>query len=517
MKHIAKALASMGRAGDTTLVHMAPDEVKGLDVIARAHGLGGLTRNPKTGLMEAGVLKMVLGTLGAIGGSMVGTPMVGGAVGGGLGAGIGGALEGDSGDELGKDVAMGAAGGTLGGYMGGAGGAADASTEAATNASTNASTGGTSGIGSNTPSFYTPSNALPSPNAPLTSVGTGPGMPSIPEAGGENAAPTMYKAPIEDRPMNYINPNTGERLITTPDADPSSSAWDYAKSAGSWMKDNPVQTAIGASMAAPMVESYGKKDTQTPIREHMAGQAHSNRTFNPVTGQFEHNDTSFTEDPGTWRTRYAAGGVASLRGFDAGGGTTSDPNWYKNAYQGSASYNASQKSQKDQQDNEAAARASAGSGDGLIAHWGDSLAKPLGLQSSSSGGLGSLFSSGSALEGLGQSLGLGGMHFAAGGHVNIPNPSHSQRQGLGSMFLQGQGDGMSDSIPAYIDGGSVKEPIRVADGEFIIPADVVSHIGNGSSAAGSRKLDKMMSGIRSARTGKSRQAPAIKADKFLPK
>jgi hypothetical protein len=80
-------------------------------------------------------------------------------------------------------------------------------------------------------------------------------------------------------------------------------------------------------------------------------------------------------------------------------------------------------------------------------------------------------------------------------------------------FLSGGGDGMSDDIPAVI---GDKQPARLADGEFVIPADVVSHIGNGSSKAGAKRLYKMMADIRKERTGTKKQAPAIKPNKFMP-
>jgi hypothetical protein len=80
-------------------------------------------------------------------------------------------------------------------------------------------------------------------------------------------------------------------------------------------------------------------------------------------------------------------------------------------------------------------------------------------------------------------------------------------------YLKGDGDGMSDSIPATING---KQPARLADGEFVVPADVVSHLGNGSSDAGAKRLYAMMDKVRVARTGKKKQAPAVKTDKYMP-
>jgi hypothetical protein len=85
--------------------------------------------------------------------------------------------------------------------------------------------------------------------------------------------------------------------------------------------------------------------------------------------------------------------------------------------------------------------------------------------------------------------------------------------GLPPRFLSGGGDGMSDSIKARI--GGVQEA-RLADGEFVVPADVVSHLGNGSSKAGAKKLYAMMDKIRKARTGRKSQAPEVNARKYMP-
>ena len=85
----------------------------------------------------------------------------------------------------------------------------------------------------------------------------------------------------------------------------------------------------------------------------------------------------------------------------------------------------------------------------------------------------------------------------------------------GGKLLRGPGDGMSDSIPAVIH-GSKPQRAALADGEFVIPADVVSHLGNGSTEAGSRKLYEMMDKVRHARTGNSKQGKQINPNKFIP-
>ena len=98
---------------------------------------------------------------------------------------------------------------------------------------------------------------------------------------------------------------------------------------------------------------------------------------------------------------------------------------------------------------------------------------------------------------------------AAGGTMRYNLGGYSD----GGRMLKGPGDGMSDSIPASIAG---KQPARLADGEFVVPADVVSHLGNGSTDAGAKKLYGMMDRIRKARTGKKKQAPAVKTARYMP-
>jgi hypothetical protein len=80
-------------------------------------------------------------------------------------------------------------------------------------------------------------------------------------------------------------------------------------------------------------------------------------------------------------------------------------------------------------------------------------------------------------------------------------------------YLNGDGDGMDDRIPATIEG---KQPARLSNSEFVIPADVVSHLGNGSSEAGSKRLYSMLDRVRKARTGNKKQGKEIKAEKYLP-
>jgi hypothetical protein len=109
-----------------------------------------------------------------------------------------------------------------------------------------------------------------------------------------------------------------------------------------------------------------------------------------------------------------------------------------------------------------------------------------------------------ALGGLGALAGGGQAGYNLGGYSD------------GGRLLRGPGDGVSDSIPATI---GDKQPARLADGEFVVPARIVSELGNGSTEAGARKLYAMMDRVQKARgktTGKNRVAANTRSEKFLP-
>jgi len=107
---------------------------------------------------------------------------------------------------------------------------------------------------------------------------------------------------------------------------------------------------------------------------------------------------------------------------------------------------------------------------------------------------------------------VGGMSYAVGGGIGSLG-SYSD----GGRLLRGPGDGVSDSIPATI--GAKGQPARLADGEFVVPARIVSELGNGSTEAGAKKLYAMMDRVQKARgktTGKNKVAANTRADQHLP-
>jgi hypothetical protein len=84
---------------------------------------------------------------------------------------------------------------------------------------------------------------------------------------------------------------------------------------------------------------------------------------------------------------------------------------------------------------------------------------------------------------------------------------------LDPRYLAGSSDGMADLLPANIDG---QQEARLSDGEFVMPADIVSHLGNGNSNAGADVLYDMMDRVRKARTGTEQQGRQINPNKMLP-
>tara|TARA_R100001591_G_scaffold39060_3_gene50587 strand:- start:579 stop:842 length:264 start_codon:yes stop_codon:yes gene_type:complete len=82
---------------------------------------------------------------------------------------------------------------------------------------------------------------------------------------------------------------------------------------------------------------------------------------------------------------------------------------------------------------------------------------------------------------------------------------------VGGRYLSGATDGMADKVPANVG----REEVRLSDGEFVIPADVVSHLGNGNSNAGAAFLHKFMNDVRQERTGNAKQGKEIDPRDFV--
>ena len=419
----AQHLASRGRGPDTTLVHMAPQEVAGLHALAKAHG-GSLTTNPDTGLPEAGFLSSILpmvigaGLTVASGGAL--TPlMAAGITGAGYGLAKGSLAEGlraglgayGGAGLMGSLVGAGAAGAAEAGLAG-----AGASEAAATQAGLqqNALTG--IGIPSNAAAGTGAMSFAPSTGIDVLGAAPGVSGPmSVPVTTGQLAAgvPQVATAtPIPPAPMSFMDTARSglDALKANPSQFMTKDNLQYGLAAlGPAMMQSPEQAQRGSD------EAMRYKFDYNPVSDPQAGYTGA------TTGERRYFNPTFT--------RMAEGGPIEAM------------------------------SQRNQMETVAA---------------------------------------------------NGGMHLASGGVSNLGDYSD------GGRMLRGPGDGVSDSIPASIAG---KRPAKLADGEFVIPARIVSELGNGSSEAGARKLYAMMDRVQKARgrtTGQDRVAVNSRAEKLLP-
>lgn len=536
MQQVAQGLASLGRGNDKMLVHMTPGEVKGLQSLAMAHG-GSLTINPHTGLPEAGFLSSILPmALGAGAMLIPGMQPLGAAalVGGVYGLSTGSLAKG-------LQAGLGAYGGAgLGNALAGFGQAGSdsilanstaleaeqvaqqqaqqnlinqaAQQQAANIASTGASMPGVSGneLAQNLQTAqaygYTPP---PVAAAPVTAA-VSPVSPPVNIEGAVPGAAPVYQAPTITPTNRFDQMVSGaQRAIDQP--------MDFLKTKG-------VPTAL-ASAAAPMVSNtlsgmIQPQGIQGIVPQMSSAPNYPNYSFqqtrNPNWGQ-----------PG--QPYYIQNYVRM-----AGGGQVPSPSLPLDLSQNYPGSNITKSSY---------ATLPSTNSQEVVDGYGPKINPFTGAEGMASGGLADFKMypdknevsgvedlSPSQLEAAADSddpylMGLASLErdrrkgsgtkgykkkeFAHGGLADMPEYA------AGGKLLRGPGDGMSDDIPAVIKG---EKPQRaaLADGEFVIPADVVSHLGNGSTDAGAKRLYAMMDKVRTARTGRKAQGRQIKAEQYLP-
>ena len=560
--HTAQGLASLGRHGDTMLVHMSPHEVAGLNYLAKKQGTK-LTVNPDTGLPEAfslgGFFSSLLPTLAgmafapATGGFSM-APLLAGAATGAVMAGV-----------QGKDPLMGGLMGGLGGYGGGQLGPA---------------------LGAATPGGYVAGQVVKGAANPLldTTVNTalnqaGTSMMTNPLI--TNAANSMTQAGLgagsgigfmDKATQNIMSAGSGLKNIAT--GQPG--AYDAFKAAGG----TPMQLAlpVGGAVLGGLEPSdiYGEPINMDEARKKQA--------YDPYSSLNLGNDTGIRlVAKGGYLDGYAVGGTVTTGGLRDLYGTAdnnTNPQLSRDGYGVGRLENLA----RQQAMTQAQTTGYAMGGPVSFADGGDAMK----LQDEispvdQSMGLTSLMPPATTPPAPGQAMPTGQVQNAAAAlsdtassdssiiaqvannlrtdpNYQPKNPIEAaiakqikgtdqtqQSQGLGSIapsqpmapsfnpsvamgptyfaginaprgyahggYLDGQGDGMSDSIPATIEG---KQPARLADGEFVVPADVVSHLGNGSSKAGSKRLYAMLDKVRHARTGNKKQGKEIKPEKYMP-
>lgn len=444
----AKEVESEGRRGDTMLVHMAPEEVRGLQAIAMQHG-GSLTINPKTGLVEANFLKSILPV---IAGAAL-APFTGGASMAALLVGGGTALATGS-LEKGLMAGLGAFGGaSLAGSLGAAGAASSAP----------AVTGTQAGLGA---AASTPIPGAVAPGGAKFLQAAGTQMPvSGALAAPASLAPAGSTAAIQGAaagasPLTYSQMSTGLSNVVqgTPGAREA-----FMQSAGG----TKGLITKGAMAAAPMFsaeepQEFGPgKVPQAYVRPYSFdfNRADTEPGFKYRTGEAGES---------TAEQRYLTPEFKGLGVYKAG--TEPGPSFYGTpTAEQYALYSGPRK-------------------DGIIGLAGGGVA---GL---GKGGLkdGAFIVPADVVSHLGNGSNDAGQKLLA--------------RGLGARPIKGKGDGMSDSIPTSIEG---KQPALVADGEAYIPPEVVKKVG-------SKRLYNMMAKIRQARTGTKKQAPEVDPRKFMP-
>jgi hypothetical protein len=478
---LAKHVQQKGRGKDQMLVHMTPREVQGLQALAKAHG-GSLTINPETGLAEAGFLEQVLPivamaaatyfTAGAAAPALsaalsssalaAGTVTTAGGIAAGslAGAGVGALGAAAQGKDVGKGALYGGIGGAISGGMGAYGGPESAVTSAGGEAAQAAKAVEVANQGASGQTML--DQTLAQSGAPPP-TGDFPGSSSDPTAGMRQAPPGTPGAPG--------GPPTKAFLDSYRPGVPTPSAEDKAKLDVAKSYYSTITTPGGklATQALPGVAAdIGMNTPEGPPGTEPYTSA---STLSPNFQGYTPRQPKPYYEP--QYTRYAAdGGLMAL----AEGG---DPR------------------KKKQRASLTADRTMAAMG-----------ADQAGLAMLNNARYGANMTGASPLR---SSMSLG----------DLPNPVGAARGGLadlggysdGGRMLKGPGDGMSDSIPAQI---GRKQPARLADGEFVVPADVVSHLGNGSTDAGAKRLYAMMDKVRHARTGKKKQAPAVNYRQGVP-
>ena len=459
----AKQIANKGRNGDTMLIHVNPREVAGLQYLGERYGAK-MTVNPDTGLPEAFNFMRFMPMIAGAALSPFITP-VGAAA-------VVGAVEGVRTKSM-----MGGLKGALGAYGGASLGTSLASFGAEGAGQTALSAGTETGTAALNTAVATPTPVIPAADTTAASINAGAESltPTYSNVGPGQAEELLRSGQITPQayaqygqgysqgvsqynPTTFSNMSSGiGRVFTDPGA------------AGSALIADPMRTAatVGSmaigSQAEP--EPYKPPEKKTYASSTKADPYKRNYRDNPnpydTSSEFEYFQPNALYVKEGGYIGMNTGGKPPQVGMPAG---LSDD--YK-AYMQQLQFMINQK----------------GSPAGLSQSLG-SLSQPK---------FATQMTAGSAPN----------AYYAPGGITRI------QKEGQ----VRGDGDGMEDKVYGNIEG---RQKVALSRDEFIVPADVVSGIGNGSSNAGADKLYKMMDRVRKARTGIKKQGKQIKGNRYVP-
>lgn len=493
LKELSKHLAAHGRHGDTELVHVSKDELRTLHGLAALQGTH-MTTNPHTGLPEAfnlgGLFKTILPVAAGIGGSFVGMPWLGALAAGALTTAETGSLEKGLMAGMGS-YAMGGLGNAA--LNAGATNLANAAAQGATQAGTQAGAQAASQVAQ-----QAAAQGIPGAAAQLAGQGAADAAAQGATQGAMSAALPEAAQGVARESLAQSFPNlTPDQLAQVTSEGTPELMGQRAAMLNQFGQANYNLSPTGTITQAPpiggqfnptwqdklgalSVGDYANVAMENPAMTIGAGM-HLMNSFTPeptMPGQEEDDSimskTRLAPDYYDRSNRFATGGLASLRPFAVGGPVAADDGGAITPLESSVGNNqmfpqANVQSPMYSQPAQVPMQRS------VLKAGYSAMVDPV----------------------------TGDQQFAHGGGIAA----------LGGRPLRGPGDGMSDDIPATIEG---VEPARLADGEYVLPADVVSHLGNGSTDAGTRRLDQMMARIRKARTGNSKQGRQINPDKFLP-
>jgi len=530
---LAKHVQQKGRGKDQMLVHMTPREVQGLQALAKANG-GSLTINPETGLAEAGFLEDILPIVAmgaatyftagaaapALSAALSGTAAagMGGAAAGALaGAGVGGIGAAIQGKDVAKGALFGGLGGAISGGMGAYDNALSANLVSGTGANEAAQTATAVNVANQGASGQAMLDQTIAQSGSPPPTGDFPGSASDPTAGMRQAAPGTPGAPGGPPTKGFLESyRPGVPTLSSEDKAKVETAKTIYQGFGPMGKtatlaapgiaanigmneqtfENPVEDNSSRSTLSPDFQGYTPRQPKPYYQAQYTRYAASGGLMDayqaggPVERMSQMN-TALNPQGGLYpqgmidKTQYATPiqRPTSMEVLDAGAQRTFNNGGSAKEKKQRASLTA---------DRTMAAMSADQAGLAMLnnARYGANMTGARPLRAS-------------------RTLG------------DLPTPVGAARGGLadlggysdGGRMLKGPGDGMSDSIPGII---GRKQPARLADGEFVVPADVVSHLGNGSTDAGAKRLYAMMDKVRQKRTGKKKQAPAVNYKQGVP-
>jgi len=536
LHNTAHYLKSKGRGRDTELVHMSKREIKGLQELALAHG-GTLSINPETGLVEAGFLEQILPIVAAAGltyltagaaapalSAAMGSTLAGGiAAGAGAGALISGGTAAIQGKDVGQAALMGGLGGAISGGLGAYDGAATAdlftkggaevtqktAEEAAKGVTAESVAGGMNVAPTDVSTNLAGYNvSMPNPSAPGGFINPETGQaiaaPLNPYAtqAGINAA-NMAPGPAQNAALNQVAKNTGtlaegsKQLAGQP---------TYYSGLG---PDNYVQKGvIQALPVAGVLEQEANSQQIGPQTQEPSKMVGLSPNFKPYTAPqpnpyYKERYPTYAAEGGIMQSYQVGGSVDDEPGMDEARGMMQG-NLQKGLF-GQGYAIGGMPEQKYLPKGDAGKFVDSDTSTRNLSAFDAAMLRNKKLMGRSGIKMAEMPKTGI------KSLGGDFSDTAAGGGI-----AHLGDYSDGGRLLKGPGDGVSDNIPATIGG---KQPARLADGEFVVPARIVSELGNGSTEAGAKRLYAMMDRIQKARkktVGKGKIAKDSKSSKYLP-